>query len=96
MAIDPETLRNWPIPDVRQTYTARDTILYALGLGCGSDPSDETQLQFVYEPHLQSLPSMAVVLGSPGFWLGQPETGADWRKILHGEQSFELLLTTQG
>jgi len=38
-------------------------MLYALGLGCGADPLDESQLQFVYEGRLKALPSMAVVLG---------------------------------
>jgi hypothetical protein len=30
-----------------QTYTPRDTILYALGLGYGGDPLDPSQLEFV-------------------------------------------------
>jgi acyl dehydratase len=64
----------------------RDTILYALGLGLGSDPTDEEQLRFVYETDLRALPTMAVVLAYPGFWLRQPGTGVNWKKILHGEQ----------
>ncbi len=80
MAIDPHTLRNWPIPVIEQTYTERDTILYALGLGLGSDPLDERQLHYVYEGdlqgHLKVLPSMAVVLGYPGFWIARfPDRG---------------------
>jgi acyl dehydratase len=90
MPIDPEALRQWPIPEVEQTYAARDTMLYALGLGCGADPLDENQLRFVYEGRLQALPSMAVVLGYPGFWIGDPRTGADWKKVLHGEQAIEI------
>ncbi len=42
-------------------------MLYALGLGCGSDPLDENELRYVCEEKLQALPSMAVVLGYPGF-----------------------------
>lgn len=90
MPIDPDALRQWPIPDVEHTYAARDTMLYALGLGCGADPIDESQLRFVYEGQLQALPSMAVVLGYPGFWIGDPSTGADWKKVLHGEQGFTI------
>lgn len=90
MAIDPATLRNWPIPEIEQTYSQRDTMLYALGLGCGSDPLDENELRYVYEEKLQALPSMAVVLGYPGFWLGNPDTGVDWKKVLHGEQAVEV------
>ena len=90
MAINPDKLRNWPIPEIEQTYTERDTMLYALGLGCGSDPLDENELRYVYEEKLQALPSMAVVLGYPGFWLGNPDTGVDWKKVLHGEQAVEV------
>ncbi|WP_420130925.1 MaoC/PaaZ C-terminal domain-containing protein [Rhodopseudomonas sp.] len=90
MAIDPARLRDWPIPEIEQTYTERDTMLYALGLGLGADPLDAGQLRYVYEQDLQVLPSMSVVLGYPGFWLGNEETGADWRKVLHGEQGFEI------
>jgi acyl dehydratase len=92
MPIDPEALRQWPIAEIEHAYTVRDTILYALGLGCGADPLDENQLRFVYEGEgrLQALPSMAVVLGYPGFWIGDPATGADWKKVLHGEQAIEI------
>ena len=90
MPIDPEALRQWPIAEIEHTYTARDTMLYALGLGCSGDPLDENQLRFVYEGRLQALPSMSVVLGYPGFWIGDPATGADWKKVLHGEQVIEI------
>lgn len=90
MSIDPQKLANWPIPEIEQTYSARDTMLYALGLGCGADPLDTADLRYVYEENLQALPSMAVVLGYPGFWLNDPEVGADWKKVLHGEQAIEI------
>lgn len=90
MPIDVATLKNWPFVPVRQDYTHRDTILYALGLGLGQDPLDPTQLRYVYEDGLQALPTMAVVLGSPGFFAKDPRTGIDWVKLLHGEQELEL------
>jgi acyl dehydratase len=90
MPIDVSKLKNWPFQPVEQTYTARDTILYALGVGLGQDPMDREQLRFVYEDGLQALPTMAVVLGYPGFWAKDPATGIDWVKLLHGEQSLEL------
>ena len=86
MPIDYVALKSWPFPDVEHRYTARDTMLYALGLGCGSDPTDPDELQFVFEEGLRALPTMAVVLGGPGFWIRNEKTGVDWRKILHGEQ----------
>ena len=51
---------------------------------------DEQQLDFVYEPRLKVMPSMPVVLGSPGFWSRNPDTGIDWEQILHGEQGLIL------
>ena len=90
MPIDYQKLKNWPFPDLEHRYEAKDTILYALGVGCGADPMDRTELPFVYEDGLKALPTMAVVLGYPGFWLKDPTTGVDWRKILHGEQGLVI------
>src|SRR5215212_9076149 len=90
MPIDYAKLKNWPFAEVEHRYTARDTMLYALGLGCGSDPTVAEDLRFVYEDNIRVLPTMAVVLGTPGFWLKNPETGVDWRQVLHGEQGVIL------
>lgn len=75
---------------VEHAYTARDSMLYALGLGYGSDPLDTGQLKYVYEDGLQAVPSLVNVLAHPGFWAKDPAFGIDWVKILHGEQAFEL------
>ncbi len=91
MAIDPGRLLSFPIPEVRQRVTKRDTILYALGIGLGQDPMDARQLDFVdHHRDLRVMPSMAVVLGHPGFWLADPRTGVDAVRLVHGEQSLEL------
>jgi acyl dehydratase len=90
MTINYAALKSWPFADVEHRYTARDTMLYALGLGYGSDPTDPDELRFVYEEGLLALPTMAVVLGGPGFWVRNEATGVDWRKILHGEQGLTL------
>ena len=85
-----DTVKNWPFKPIVQTYTRRDSMLYALGLNMGADPMDRGQLRFVFEKDLQTLPTMATVLGSPGFWWRDPATGADWVKLVHGEQSIRL------
>lgn len=90
MPLDPQQLMNRPFQDVVHTYKARDTMLYALAVGLGSDPVDEQQLPFVYEEHLKALPTMALVLGDTGFWLQEPDTGIDWPKVLYGEIGIEL------
>lgn len=88
--IDYAALKARKFPEVEQAYTAKDTMLYALGLGYGYDPMDESQLQFVYEKNLKTLPTMAVVLGYPGFWMKNPDTGIDWVRLVHGEQSLAV------
>jgi acyl dehydratase len=90
MTIDYDTLMNWSIPTIEQRYTEKDSILYALALGLGSEPTNNKHLQFVYESGLQALPSMAVVLGYPGFWMKDPGTGINWVKLLHGEQRLTI------
>ncbi|WP_162487259.1 MULTISPECIES: MaoC/PaaZ C-terminal domain-containing protein [unclassified Variovorax] len=88
----------WKIPSIEQSYDQRDVILYALSVGYGSDPADPKQISFVYEKELQTLPSMALVLATPGSWLRDPATGVDQSKVVHGEQWLTLHkpLPTQG
>ncbi|MDG2005655.1 MAG: MaoC/PaaZ C-terminal domain-containing protein [Novosphingobium sp.] len=72
-------------------YTAKDTMLYALGVGAGADPLDEADLGLVTETDLAALPTMSCVLGTPGFWMTDPVVEIDHVRLLHGEQSIELL-----
>jgi acyl dehydratase len=90
MAIDYRRLHDWPFGEVEQTYDEKDSMLYALGVGYGHDPMDERQLRFVYEKDLLAVPTLAVVLATPGFWVKDPNSGVDWVKVLHGEQSLTL------
>lgn len=90
MTLDPDRLLAYPIPEVRQTLAPRDVMFYALSVGLGQDPMDDWQRRFVTEPDLVALPTMAVVLGYPGFWLGRPDTGVDATRLVHGEQSILL------
>ena len=91
IVISYEIAKSWDFADIIQRYDERDTILYALGIGVGADPMDEAELQFVYEKQLQVVPTMATVLGSPGPRLRNPELGADFLKLVHGEQAVKLL-----
>jgi len=100
MTIDTKKLKSWPFEAVRQSYTWQDAALYALGVGYGHDPLDTRQLRYVYEGRdgavdatrmeLATVPTMAVVLATPGFWPKHPESGIDWVKVLHGEQNLIL------
>ena len=76
---------------VEQDYDWRDCALYALALGFGSDPLDTRALRYVVEgPAQRVVPSWCVTLGWPPFWQSEPETGIDWKRILHGEQHLQL------
>jgi acyl dehydratase len=90
MTINYEKLLALKIPDAEHTYTDKDTILYALGVGLGQDPLDPKQLDFVYEKNLKALPTYAAMLGYPGFWVRELDTGIDWVRIVNGEQAVVL------
>jgi acyl dehydratase len=90
MPVDPHALLARSFAPVTQDYAARDTILYALGVGLAHDPLDPQALRFLVEDRLLALPSMVNVLGTPGFWMRAPDTGVDWRRVVHAEQSFTL------
>lgn len=90
MAINYTALKNRQFDDVRHSYGARDSMLYALGIGMGADSSDLNQLRYVYEPELLAVPTMAVVLGCPGFWMRSPDTGLDWQSVLHVAQKITI------
>jgi len=83
MPLDPERLLSQPPVEAVTALTKRDAILYALGVGA-------SELQFVYEENLKALPTMAAVLGYPGFMWREPKYGLDWKRILHGEMALEL------
>ena len=89
MTIHYQQLKARTFEPVHQHYTQRDTLLYALSLGVGSDPLDARNLPLVYEgmdQPLQALPTMGSVLGYPGFWMKNADSGIDWVKLVHGEQ----------
>lgn len=90
MAIEYRRLMDRHFPPVEQSYGFKDTILYALGLGLGQDPVDPHQLRHTYEDSLVALPTMGVVLATPGFWVKEPDIGVDWPKVLHGEQGLTI------
>lgn len=92
MAINYETLKNRPFPEIEHSYTSRDTILYALGIGIGADPLDDDQVRFTFEEHqgFAPLPTMPVVMAGPGFWMRDPDSGVTWDKVLHGEQRLTI------
>ena len=90
MAIDYNALKNRTFPRITHSYGPKDCILYALGVGVGMTAQEEGALAFTWEQDLKVLPTMAVVLSYPGFWLREPDTGLDWKAILHTHQEIIL------
>jgi acyl dehydratase len=90
MPIDYDKLLALKIPEVVQTYTEKAAIVYALGVGLGHDPTNPDELPFVYEKNFKVLPTFAAVLGWPGFWARDLDTGIDCVKLVAGEQGLVL------
>ena len=90
MAFTYDSLMAYSIADVRERIDADRCILYSLAVGMGADPRHPGQLRYVYEEGLLANPLMANVIGYPGFWMKSADTGVDWKRVLHGEQYFEL------
>ena len=72
----------------RFTYSKRDTMLYALSCGFGSDPGDPRELRFTYEHDLLAVPTMACVLTAGFDTLAG--SGVDYSRLVHAEQRLEV------
>ncbi len=88
MPIDPAALGNRGAP-VRSSWSATDSLLYAVGVGAGQDPTDPTELAFVTENSAnvvpRALPTMAVVLADVSGAFGNIGT-FNPAMLVHGEQ----------
>jgi acyl dehydratase len=86
--IDPAVATSTPYPDKVDSWDEDRVILYHLGLGAGTPPTDLDELNYVNERHLKVLPAFSVI---PGFEAVRPSLqgpGLDYHlsKMLHGEQ----------
>lgn len=74
--------------DVPFSYTDRESLLYALSIGFGTDPLDEKELPYVIETRGQhTVPTMAATIAYPDFMI---DSGWDYSKVLHRDQKLEL------
>lgn len=89
MPLDYEMLMSLPPREVRQSHSARDTILYALGVVAADDlDANPASLKFLYEEGLQALPTMAAVAAYPGLAEGAAvrarlAANPPWRAVHH-------------
>ncbi|MCP4446878.1 MAG: SDR family NAD(P)-dependent oxidoreductase [Myxococcales bacterium] len=98
--IDVDDALGYEFDPSTSSYDERDLALYALGVGAGEDPTDDKDLQLVYEMHgkgFKALPSYAVIpavneiitMAKEGESAPGLNFGID--KLLHGEQYTELI-----
>lgn len=94
MPLNPDRLLQFAIEPLTLRITPRDAMLYALGVGFGTDPVDAGQLRFVFEGSpggLRTVPTMPNQL-SGGAWLiaNAPMLGITPSGVMQGEQGFEV------
>jgi acyl dehydratase len=88
MALNYERLMGLKRDGDRFSYGDRETMLYAIGIGMGSDPLDRSELPYVFEqPALKTVPSMATVLTRVPLL---KDCGFDYTRVVHGEQRLTL------
>lgn len=77
------------------SWTAKDTILYALGVGLGRDPLNDDERAFVYEKDLKAVPSQAGVVA---WGANAGPTGINYLMVVDGERKivFHKPLPTSG
>jgi 3-hydroxyacyl-CoA dehydrogenase/3a,7a,12a-trihydroxy-5b-cholest-24-enoyl-CoA hydratase len=78
------------------TFTPKDLILYALGVGASLSQEDTSQLKFLYEGHeeFSALPSFAVIPPQASMMSSMATlpalANANLAQMLHGEQYIEI------
>ncbi len=98
--IDVDAALGYEFPPGTSSYDERDLSLYALGVGAGSDPTDDKELHLVYERHGDGfwplptygvIPALNSILGR--FAAGESAPGLTFTldRILHGEQYTEVM-----
>jgi acyl dehydratase len=69
------------------SWSTKDSIIYALGVGLGADPMDETELAFVYEKDLKAVPTMAGVVA---WGANAGDLGVNFLLVVDGERKIEF------
>ena len=92
MSIDVEKVVGAELPSVSYSWSPDDVILYNLGVGAGSPPTDPAELQYAYEVELKAVPAFGTI---PPFAmimsLGAVEgVEIDLARVLHGDQTLTV------
>lgn len=94
MPLDYEKLKSLTYEPVTMPYGARETILYALGVGVGlGDPLSMETLQYSSPRFLKALPTLATVLQRGNTQKAfDADVGVTWHMVVHGEQRLTMHL----
>lgn len=93
MALNYEKLMALKRTGDRFSYTDRETMLYAIGIGMSRDPYDENELAYTFErSKLKTVPTLATVLTRVPLL---KDCGYDYTKVVHGEQRLTLHRTLE-
>ncbi len=88
MALNYDRLMSLKRSGDRFSYSDRETMLYAIGVGMSRDPYDENELAYTFEKQkLKTIASMATVLQRVPLL---KDCGYDYTKVVHGEQRLLL------
>lgn len=88
MAIDYQKVMALKQSGIAFNYGDRETMLYALGIGFGSDPMNLDELPFVYENGLKAMPTLATVVAWGSGNVGA--SGINYAMVVHGEQRLKM------
>jgi 3-hydroxyacyl-CoA dehydrogenase/3a,7a,12a-trihydroxy-5b-cholest-24-enoyl-CoA hydratase len=98
--IDVDAALGSSVDGIESAYDARDLALYALGVGAARNPLDAHELKFVYErnpdgffalPTFGVIPAINAILERAAKGETAPGLHYGFERILHGEQTTELL-----
>ena len=92
MPIDRDKALGASLGESQNSYSQDDVILYHLGVGAGSPPTDPGELEYTYEKNLKVLPSFGVipVFGALGGLGATPGLEFNFAMLLHGEQDIQV------
>jgi 3-hydroxyacyl-CoA dehydrogenase/3a,7a,12a-trihydroxy-5b-cholest-24-enoyl-CoA hydratase len=97
--IDVDAALGYKYPEFTSSYDERDVSIYALGVGAAKDPTDERDLQLVYElsgkgmkvlPSFGVVPAISMVFTQGKNGVTAPGLNFGLDRVLHGEQYTEL------
>ena len=94
MALNIDYLQGFAFPALHTVISDRDAMLYALTIGLGRDPLDPHDLRYVYERDLKVFATLPLVIGHPGNWMIDPQTGITRSMVVHGAQRLRILAPT--